>query len=110
MGTRSAIGYRLNNGQVRAVYCHYDGYPSHQMPILTEHFNSVMGACALIEPGFMRSLGKKPEYMDAPELAETINRYSVEQHWRNMGCEHLYVYEDDDQGWVHTDLLLNYGT
>lgn len=104
MGTKAAIGLRLNNGQVRAVTCHYDGYPSHAMPVLAEHFNSVMGACALIEPGNMKSLGKEPEYVDSPEYAETINRFSVIQHWQNRGCDYLYVYEGDDQGWVHTDL------
>ena len=104
MGTRSAIGYRLGNGQVCAVYCHFDGYPSNQMPLLQEHFNHFLGALALVSGGFLRCLRKEPEYMDAPEHAETINRFSVEQHWRNMDCEHLYVYEGDDQGWVHTDL------
>ena len=88
-----------------AVYCHYDGYPENMMPILTQEYNSLLGASALVSGGFIRCLRKDGvEYMDAPEHAETVNRFSVEQHWRNMGCEHLYVYEGDDQGWVHTDL------
>ena len=37
MATRSAIGYIRPDGSIRAVYCHWDGSPGHQLPILTEH-------------------------------------------------------------------------
>lgn len=56
MGTRSAIGYRQPSGAVRAVYCHYDGYPSHQLPILKEHYNTLSKVQELIRPGSMSSL------------------------------------------------------
>lgn len=56
MATRSAIGYALPSGKVRAVYCHWDGSPSHQLPILTEHYGSVRKVQALIRPGSMSSL------------------------------------------------------
>jgi len=56
MGTRSAIGYRQPSGAVRAVYCHWDGYPSHQMPILEKHYNTLAKVKALIRPGSMSCL------------------------------------------------------
>lgn len=56
MGTRSAIGYRQPSGAVRAVYCHYDGYPEHQLPILKKHYNGIRKVQALIKPGSMSSL------------------------------------------------------
>ena len=56
MGTRSAIGYRQPSGAVRAVYCHYDGYPSHQLPILRKRYNTLRKVQALIRPGSMSSL------------------------------------------------------
>ena len=56
MGTRSAIGYQLPCGRIRAVYCHWDGYPKHQVPILIEHYNSLEKVKALIKPGSMSSL------------------------------------------------------
>ena len=56
MGTRSAIGYRHPSGAVRAVYCQYDGYPSHQLPILQEHYNTLAKVKALVRPGSMSSL------------------------------------------------------
>jgi hypothetical protein len=59
MATRSAIGYALPSGKVRAVYCHWDGSPSHQLPILKEHYNSLPKVRVLIEPGSMSALRTK---------------------------------------------------
>lgn len=56
MGTRSAIGYKLSDGSIRAVYCHWDGYPDHQLPILRKHYNTLDLVKALIKPGSMSSL------------------------------------------------------
>lgn len=56
MATRSAIGYALPSGKIRAVYCHWDGYPEHHLPILEEHYNSLRKVQALIRPGSMSSL------------------------------------------------------
>lgn len=36
MATRSTIGYETADGKYRGVYCHYDGYPKHMGPILSE--------------------------------------------------------------------------
>lgn len=36
MATRSTIGYETLEGGYRGVYCHYDGYESHMVPILSE--------------------------------------------------------------------------
>ena len=56
MSTRSAIGYLQPSGSVRAVFCHWDGYPSHQEPILKKHYNTTSKVKALVKPGFMSSL------------------------------------------------------
>lgn len=56
MGTRSAIGYALPSGRIKAVYCHWDGYPTHHLPILQEHYNTLAKARALIKPGSMSQL------------------------------------------------------
>lgn len=39
MGTRSAIGVQLEDGSVRAVYCHWDGYPEYNGKILWDHYD-----------------------------------------------------------------------
>ena len=56
MGTRSAIGYELPSGRIKAVYCHWDGHPKHHLPILIGHYNTLDKAKALIKPGSMSSL------------------------------------------------------
>lgn len=40
MGTKSYIGKLNYDGTVSYIYCHYDGAPAHQMPILEVAYNS----------------------------------------------------------------------
>ena len=68
MGTRSAIGYKLPSGRIKAVYCHYDGYPKHHLPILIEHYNTLNKARALIKPGSMSSLRTRETWDCGPLL------------------------------------------
>ena len=56
MGTRSAIGYKLPNGDIKASYCHWDGYPGHQLPILVKHYQTLEQVEALVAPGSMSLL------------------------------------------------------
>jgi len=129
MATRSAIGYALPSGKVRAVYCHWDGSPSHQLPILKEHYNSLPKVRALVKPGSMSSLrtsqiwesdasrdpqplyhhergagpwcaGDGSNYGDPPS---TVTEADIEHHWRDYGCEHLYVFRPG-YGWFHYEL------
>lgn len=58
MGTRSNIGVERADGSVIGIYCHWDGYPSHHVPILTKHYNTEALALALVEPGDMSSLAE----------------------------------------------------
>lgn len=51
MATRSAIALQRPDGSLRAVYCHWDGYPSHHLPVLQKHHNSARAAAGLIRPG-----------------------------------------------------------
>lgn len=68
MGTRSAIGYRQPSGSVRAVYCHYDGYPEHQLPILRKRYNTLRKVQALVRPGSMSSLRTRSTWDQRGEL------------------------------------------
>jgi hypothetical protein len=127
MATRSAIGYALPSGKVRAVYCHWNGNPSHQLPILEEHYNSVRKVQALIRPGSMSSLrtietwdsdctrdaqpryhrergvgpwcaGDGSDYADPPHQSKSVAH--AKTHWRDYDCEHLYVLQPG-YGWQH---------
>ena len=58
MSTRSTIGIRLDGGGVMAIYCHWDGYPSHQKPLL-KHYNTHEKVAALIALGSLSLLGEE---------------------------------------------------
>jgi hypothetical protein len=58
MGTRSFIAMELENGQgYRTVYCHWDGYPSHNGRILHTHYSDPAKLTALLDLGSISSLG-----------------------------------------------------
>ncbi len=57
MSTKSFIGIELPSGRVRAIYCHYDGYPEHHAPILLNHYNTAKKVRELLKLGSLSSLG-----------------------------------------------------
>lgn len=58
MGTRSLIAMKIPDGY-KAIYCHWDGYPNNQMPILKNHYNSQAQVESLIALGDLSCLGKE---------------------------------------------------
>jgi len=61
MSTNSRISIKLPNQRKKSIYCHWDGYPDHQLPILRKHYNSVKKAKKLIELGDISYLAPKVE-------------------------------------------------
>jgi hypothetical protein len=57
MGTRSSIGV-MHGDKIKAVYCHWDGYLSHNGRILYEHYTSSR-ANQLVALGNLSSLGER---------------------------------------------------
>lgn len=123
MATRSVIAVRTGTARKPSylgVYCHYDGYPSHQLPILTEHHNSPAAALGLVVGGDISclhtNLGWQRETLPAsgPLYYAARGETDVEarsfatleemfEHFRGSGCEHSYVFVPK-LGWVHTDI------
>ena len=58
MGTRSTIALEFADGTVEQVYCHWDGYLSHNGLILQEHYSDPFNLRDLIDLGGISSLGK----------------------------------------------------
>lgn len=58
MATRSMIATKSAEGYT-AIYCHFDGCPKHQLPILTEYYDTQEKVEALIALGDISSLGRK---------------------------------------------------
>jgi len=126
MATRSAICIANKDRSLTGIYCHWDGYPEHQMPILKEHYNNATKTRRLIAGGHMSSLRtknmwdpngggyicdvRKPQPLyhkertshdmgdTAPIRSENIQTACKE--WREWDCEVLYIY-DLRKGWSY---------
>ena len=59
MSTRSTIAVEHVDGTVSQVYCHYDGYVSHNGQILVDHYDTQKKAELLVFLGSMSSLRPK---------------------------------------------------
>lgn len=58
MATRSRIGIEKEDGTILSIYCHWDGYPSHNGKILLEHYSDRDKVSALLELGAISILAK----------------------------------------------------
>jgi len=59
MGTRSTIALEFADGTVEQIYCHWDGYLSHNGQILLKHYSNPFVLRDLIDLGDLSSL--RPE-------------------------------------------------
>ena len=57
MSTRSTIAVKQDDGSVKAIYCHYDGYPTGVGMFLTRFYNSAFEANQMIAMGNMSTIG-----------------------------------------------------
>lgn len=80
MATRSTISIENADGTITSVYCHWDGYPSHNGEILLHHYHYDKLA-ELISNGDMSSLNEEIEkcefYKNRGEdlISNTYNDY-----------------------------------
>ena len=59
MGTRSYIGIERDDGSVTYIYCHWDGYPSHNGAVLLEHYSDAERLDRLLALGDISSLAAR---------------------------------------------------
>lgn len=59
MATRSLIGILKEENLVDYVYCHWDGYPSHNGKILLENYTTEEKVLELLEKGDLSCLGEE---------------------------------------------------
>lgn len=83
MSTRSYIGKKLSDGQVKYIYCHFDGYPSHNCVILKEHYNTEEKVDQLLELGDLSSLGE--EIGEKQDFDSTENKRWCMAYGRDRG-------------------------
>ena len=77
MATRSYIGVKNQyNGTVDYIYCHFDGYPSHNGRILAEHYTSLDKVKELLALGDLSILGA-----EIGEQQDFNNRETHNKNW-----------------------------
>ena len=127
MSTRSAIGYVMPSGRIKAVYCHWDGHPDTKEKELKKYKDKT-AVVQLIKKGFMSSLEtittweskaddfgiKDITYSNTRERQPlyfkergdswsqckpriSLSKREAIKFWSGMDCEYLYVFTPD--GW-----------
>lgn len=115
MATRSAIAVRNTDSSYDVIYCHWDGYPDHQLPILTTKYNTAKRARRLIAKGDLSSLETDHGWQREPREPAPLYYYErgdedceprnvsgkeLREFANNCSCEHMYLYVPYN-GWRH---------
>lgn len=77
MGTRSDIIVQRADGKWHRIYCHGDGYLSHNGQILFEHYTSQAQCEKLVEPGDMSVLASKCTKPKGHSFDKAVKGYCV---------------------------------
>lgn len=119
MATRSTISIQYEDG-VKTIYCHWDGYPEHHLPILQKHYNTIESIEKLIALGNISVLDDStdcPEGHDfdnkvdgyciaygrdrGEENQEAITYSSFEESMKKERQEYNYIFENGE--WRYTE-------
>lgn len=76
MGTRSSIGVMQQDGSVKSIYCHWDGYYSGVGKTLVEHYNTEEKANAVVALGGLSTL--QENLSPVPQANERYTRSGEE--------------------------------
>jgi len=76
MSTRSTIAIKTNNG-VDIIYCHFDGYLQHHLPILRKHYNTTESVKELIALGNLSSLDESAHCPKGHTFNNPVEGYCV---------------------------------
>ena len=106
MGTRSLIGKVNEDGTVTAVYCHWDGYISHNGHILRDHYDTQDKVDQLIALGGLSTLDEELDkvvsyhlWRDEPIVhieLENKQTYLEAKSYNDCCAEYLYLFENGE--------------
>ena len=77
MSTRSDIIVKRTDGTYARIYCHFDGYPSHNGRILLDHYNSQKRAESLVKLGDLSILAPKNTKPKGHSFDTKVDGYCV---------------------------------
>ena len=114
MSTRSAIGYMMPSGRIKAVYCHWDGHPDTKEKELKK-YRDKKSVVELIKNGSMSALDTTLTWDNETRESQplyhqerndgwatckprvSISKREAMRFWSGWDCEYLYVFTPD--GW-----------
>ena len=109
MGTRSNIAYQKKNGEVVAMYCHYDGYPEYNGVMLNTHYATEDKAIALVDNGYQSQLKETVAesnqgrvHEDAPVTYRSMYAFLVSL---NFDIEWIYLFKNGRWYLAETELI-----
>ena len=85
MSTRSTISAKIGDN-VYSIYCHFDGYLSHHLPILKEHYNNQEAVEKLIALGDLSVLDISTDCLEGHSFENQVKGYCV-AYGRDRGEE-----------------------
>jgi len=116
MSTNARIGILNEDSTITSIYTHWDGYPSHTLPILANNYNTEEEVRALIALGDLSSLGPelgaKHEFGSAgnPDWCVSYGRDRGETNvgaithnadeWPDYGQQFIYVFNPATEEWT----------
>jgi hypothetical protein len=112
MATRSLIGKLNSDGTITSIYCHWDGYPSHNGVLLQEYWNTPYKVDQLLALGDLSSLGKEigeQHDFNSPRNRDWCTAYGRDRGERGVGAgiisrekflsdyyiDYVYLYNED---------------
>jgi hypothetical protein len=107
MGTRSSIGIKSEDGTIKAIYCHWDGYLEGVGTGLVQNYNTKAKAEELINLGGFSSLHETLEetkagaYGTESDKARTFTDEKDLLENFNAGEEFFYLYIEGE-GWRYS--------
>lgn len=111
MGTRSKIGMMQEDGSVLGIYCHWDGYLSHNGQILQDHYRDATKIMELMELGSLSVLGpeigQKHNFENRAEGAGICTAYGRDRGEQDVDADHfpnVHAFLSADWGQEYTYL------
>ena len=103
MATRSYIGKRFEDNKIHYIYCHWDGYPSHNGVLLTDYYSTDDKVTELINLGDLSCL--EPNIDKCVRYDGNIRVGDLE-HFLDGEVSYLYLFENGE--WVCYDYKGDY--
>jgi hypothetical protein len=114
MATRSHIGVKQLDGTINYIYCHWDGYPEHHGPILTNHYNNIDKVNQLLDLGDLSVLKEETDGCEAygrdkGEIDTEKQNAAFTELLEKDYVDYLYIFDGDywECYHIHTDCAIN---